>query len=221
MLVQDWQKDKYSTLLIKYLPWESWWSYLNPAMFCPGSMNSGQSWSFRFIYIGEIIDHHNVSFFHYFQIRDKLHETIISIFLLFKRLPFICLTRPGCGLCRVKNEFWLRAPNLDPPWVEGRCFLNVSIEPKYPSCTGPGRVISSPLVGRNTSDWLILQKEYNENDKRFIWIKHSQLKSTRHLVRTLAYDNQIRYFTVRIISRNTVKGRHLLHLIKIFCLTVN
>jgi hypothetical protein len=42
------------------------------------------SWSFHFIEIGEIIDHHNVSFFHYFQIGDKLHETIISIFLLLK-----------------------------------------------------------------------------------------------------------------------------------------
>lgn len=73
-------------------------------------------------------------------------------------------TRLGWGLCRVKNEFWLSWPNLYPPvepWVEG-LLRKVSKDAIYPSSTGPGRAKRSPLAGRNTSDWLILQKE-NKN----------------------------------------------------------
>lgn len=76
-------------------------------------------------------------------------------------LPFMWRTRLGWGLCRVKNEFWLSWPNLYPPvepWVEG-LLRKVSRDAMYPSSTGPGRANSSPLAGRNTSDWLILKKE--------------------------------------------------------------
>lgn len=79
-------------------------------------------------------------------------------------LPLMWRTRLGWGLCRVKNEFWLSWPNLYPPvepWVEG-LLRKVSKDAIYPSSTGPGRAKRSPLAGRNTSDWLILQKE-NKN----------------------------------------------------------
>lgn len=82
-------------------------------------------------------------------------------FIWYIFLPFMWRTRLGWGLCRVKNEFWLSWPNLYPPvepWVEG-LLRKVSRDAMYPSSTGPGRANSSPLAGRNTSDWLILKKE--------------------------------------------------------------
>lgn len=85
---------------------------------------------------------------------------IVSLYDIFF-LPFMWRTRLGWGLCRVKNEFWLSWPNLYPPvepWVEG-LLRKVSRDAMYPSSTGPGRANSSPLAGRNTSDWLILKKE--------------------------------------------------------------
>lgn len=91
---------------------------------------------------------------------------LINFFTYFEFffLPFMWRTRLGWGLCRVKNEFWLSWPNLYPPvepWVEG-LLRKVSKDAIYPSSTGPGRAKRSPLAGRNTSDWLILQKE-NKN----------------------------------------------------------